>query len=196
MKQRYKEGVSVKDKKIFAPILAEDEELVLATGYGSLYMRQMFLYYTIVPGIVFILGGLGAAFLFSFNLGIGMGVGLIIAVLIALARCHMLYNSHRYLLTTRRVIIKSGFFSVKLQSALYDKVTHIELDQSLFDRWIMHHGSIVVNTAGTNKNEIRISFIDSPIEFKNILERLINRERERYGRQQGAVITVEGEIVE
>lgn len=91
---------------------------------------------------------------------------------------------------------KKGLISVRLVSALYDKITHIEVEQSVMDRLIMKHGNIVVNTAGGNNDEIKILSIDEPIQFKNLLERLINRERERFGGQSGPVVTLEGELVE
>lgn len=195
-KQRYSEGASAKDKQAFAKYLAEDEELVLATGFGKNYLRHRFLLYSLIPGSVFILLGLGWSYLAKNNLGGGLLIGLIVAVVVALLKTFWTYHAHRYLLTTRRVIIKDGFFTVKLTSALYDKITHIEVRQNLIDRLIMRHGSIIINTAGGQKDEIKLNFVDAPIEFKNLLERLINREREQYGRTTGPVTAVEGELVD
>lgn len=195
-KQRYSEGASSKEKQTFLKYLAEDEELVLATGYGKNYIRHRFAYYVLLPGIVFILVGIGVGYLFKFNLGIGLLLGLILATAVAFLKTVWTYHSHRYLLTTKRVIIKKGFFTVGLTSALYDKITHIEVEQGILDRMIMKHGAVIVNTAGMNKGEIRLNFIDYPIDFKNLLERLINREREQFGRPTGPVMAVEGELVE
>lgn len=195
-KPRYKESANLEDKKAFAKFLAEDEELVLATGFGKNYLRHRFVFYTLLPGGLFILVALGVAYLSQLNLGYGLLVGLVLATIVALVKTVWTYHAHRYLLTTRRVIIKEGFFAVKLTSALYDKITHLEVDQSLVDRLIMRHGSIIVNTAGMNKGEIRLNYVDSPIEFKNLLERLINREREQFGRPTGPVVAVEGELVD
>lgn len=83
-----------------------------------------------------------------------------------------------------------------MTSALYDKITHIEVEQGFLDRLIMKHGTVIVNTAGMNKAEIKIEYVDAPIEFKNLLERLINRERESFGRPTGPVVAVEGEVIE
>ncbi len=196
MKKSKYEGASPKDKKAFAPFLSEDEELVLATGYGSNYMRHKFAYYLMLPGLIFIIGGLAWAYFTNTNLGYGLLAGFIIAIFTSLIQAIWHYHSHRYLLTTRRVIIKNGFFAVKLTSALYDKITHIEVDQSFLDRIIMKHGNVIVNTAGGNRDELKIYNIDDPIAFKNLLERLINRERERFGSPTGPVVTLEGEIVD
>ncbi|MBI2011432.1 PH domain-containing protein [Candidatus Daviesbacteria bacterium] len=195
-KPKYKDSPSQKEKQSFAKFLAEDEELVIATGYGANYLRHRFVLYFLFPGTIFILLGLGAMYFLGGNLGYGLLIGLIGASLIAYLKTLLTYHSHRYILTTRRVIIKIGFFNVKLTSALYDKITHMEVDQGLIDRFIMRHGKIIINTAGTSKDEIILEFVDSPVEFKNLLERLINREREQYGRVTGPVTTLEGELVE
>jgi uncharacterized membrane protein YdbT with pleckstrin-like domain len=122
--------------------------------------------------------------------------GLAVSMIYAYIRGVWLYHANRFLLTTRRVIIKQGVIAVKLKSALYDKITHIEVDQSLLDRLIMKHGNVLIHTAGGSNDEIKVLFIDEPIEFKNLLERLINRERERFGGTTGPVVTLEGELVE
>ncbi len=196
VKRIQSEGATAADKKKFERYLAEDEELILATGYGKNYVRHRFVYYILLPGGIPFILAVAYAYFTKMNLAYGMLVGLVLAIILALIKAVWLYNAHRYLLTTRRVIIKEGFFAVKLTSALYDKITHIEVEQSFVDRVLMHHGSIIVNTAGMNKGEIRLSFVDEPIEVKNLLERLINREREQYGRGTGPVVAVEGEIVD
>lgn len=190
------EGASDKDKKHFAGILSEDEELVLATGFGKAYMRQKFILYIMFPGGVFFVLGLALAYFYKFNLGYGLLVGLVFAIITAYIKALWLYHANRYLLTTRRVIFKKGVFAVKVISSLYDKVTHIEVEQGFLDRMVMHHGNVIINTAGAHKDELVIASIDDPIQFKNLLERLINREREQYGKSTGPVVTLEGELVE
>ena len=201
-KSKYSEGATPAEKKSFAQFLSEDEELVVATGYGSNYMRHKFALFLIIPGTAFILAAIGLVYLrnrqdfSSQDVGLGLLAGLVVATAAALIQSIWHYHSHRYLLTTRRVIIKNGFFAVKLTSALYDKITHIEVDQSFWDRIIMKHGNVLINTAGGNRDELKINNVDEPIAFKNLLEKLINRERERFGSPTGPVVTLEGEIVD
>ena len=183
-------------KKAFDEFLSEDEEMVLATGFGKNYMRHKFIYLLLWPGGIPIATVIGLAYYLGFNMGAGIIAGLIVGSIWALILTIWHYHAHRYILTTRRVIIKQGLLSVKLTSALYDKITHIEVEQGIMDRLIMKHGNIIINTAGGNKDEIHISAIDEPIKFKNLLERLINRERERFGNQSGPVVTLEGELVD
>lgn len=195
-KSRYNDPPSQKERDAFAKFLAEDEELVLATGFSNTYLRQQFAYYLIMPWVVFILGGLGLAYLMKFNLGVGLLMGFVSASFLALLKTMWLYHANRYLLTSRRVIIKKGLFTVKLTSALFDKITHIEVDQGFWDRLVMHHGKIIINTAGMNKGEITLTFVDYPVGFKNLMERLINKEREHFNRGMSSISTIEGEIIE
>ena len=183
-------------KKAFEEFLSEDEEMVLATGFGKNYMRHKFIYLFLWPGGIALALGVGLAYYTGFALGMGLLGGMILASIWALMLTIWHYHAHRYILTTRRVIIKKGLISVNLTSALYDKITHIEVEQGIMDRLIMKHGNIIVNTAGGNNDEIKISNIDEPIKFKNLLERMINRERERFGGQSGPVVTLEGELVD
>lgn len=190
------ENRAPKEKKAFKDFLSEDEELVLATGFGKNYIRHKFIYLLLWPGGIAFGVAVALAYFMQLNIGFGMLVGLVLASIWGLLLAIWHYHAHRYLLTTRRVIIKKGLLSVRLTSALYDKITHIEVEQGIMDRLIMKHGNIIINTAGGNKDEILISSIDEPMQFKNLLERLINRERERFGNSGGPVVTVEGELVD
>lgn len=193
-KLHYQEPASEDQKKAFAKFLAEDEELVVASGFGKAYMRSKFIVGIMWPGIIFIVPVTGVFFWLKIEIAYGLLAGMVVSSFFSLLRALWIYNANRYLLTTRRVIIKKGIMAVKLTSALYDKITHIEVDQGFVDKLFMHHGKIIINTAGTNKDEIILRFIDYPIEFKNVIERLINREREHFGMRAGPVV-VEGEVV-
>ncbi len=194
-KLHYRDSPSEAEMKAFKPYLSEDEDLILATGFGHTHLRQKFILQLLLPYGVFILAGLGLAYYLKWNLGVGLLGGLVLSAGASFLKTLHLYHSHRYLLTTRRVIIKKGLFAVKLISAMYDKITHIEVDQSFLDKLLYHHGTIIVATAGMNKAEITLEYVDYPIELKNLMERLINREREHFGVRGGSVTAVEGEIL-
>lgn len=195
-KQAYQDSASPSQKKHYAFILAEDEELVIVTGFSRIYRRQKFIIYLAFPGMIFIFGGFGLSYWWQIQPGYGLLLGLVVAIIIAFLRIYWINLANKYLLTTRRIIIKNGFFTNKLSSALYDKITHIEVEQGFVDRLFLNHGKIIINTAGSNKDELILKFVESPIQFKNLLERLINREREQYGRPTGPVVSVEGELVD
>lgn len=194
-KFHYRESPSPEQKKNFAKYLSEDEELVLAIGFSKAYIRSKFILYLFFPGLLFFGLGLGLSWLLGLSKVLALSLATLALFFAALLRTMHIYHANRYLLTTKRVIIKRGLFSVKLTAALYDKITHLEVDQSVIDRFLLHHGSIIVNTAGLNQGGIVLRFIDYPLEIKNLLERLINREREQLGMRASPVTALEGEIV-
>lgn len=194
-KFHYRESPTEKQKKAFAKYLSEDEDLVLVTGLSSAHLRSQFCVFLLFPGVVFAAIGYGLFYLFGADILASLLAAVFSMTLFAVLKTMHLYHSNRYLLTTRRVIIKKGLFSVKINSALFDKITHIEVEQGFVERLFFHHGKIIVNTAGMNKGEMVLDFIDYPIEVKNLLERLINREREQVGLRTTSVNEVEGEII-
>lgn len=194
-KQRYKEAPTEKERKAFKSFLSEDEELILATGFGKTYLRSLFVIALIWPGIVGWIAGVGICYLLGLGIERGLILGFVLSVLVAFSKAVHVYHANRYLLTTRRVMIKKGVLAVKLSSALFDKITHLEVDQGFIDKIVYHHGTIIIHTAGSSSDEMVLRYVDSPIEFKNLLERLINRQREKIGIRAGVVETIEGEIV-
>jgi uncharacterized membrane protein YdbT with pleckstrin-like domain len=194
-KQHYHESPTPAQKSSFKQYLSEDEELILVAGLGHVYLRQKFLMYFLF-GLIF--GGIIFAilnFILKMDQIPALVIGFVIALSLAILKTMHVHHANRYLLTTRRVIIKKGLFSVKLTAALYDKITHLEVDQSFMDRIFLHHGDIIVNTAGMHKDEIVLKFVDYPMEIKNLMERLITREREQSGRRPFSGSTVDGEII-
>lgn len=194
-KFHYRESPSEKQKRTFKKYLSEDEELILVTGLSAAFIRSKFILYLFFPGMLFFALGLGLAWLLSLSKFWALILSFTGLLGAASLKTAHIYHSNRYLLTSRRVVIKKGVFGVKLSATLYDKITHLEVDQSIIDRLILHHGSIIINTAGMNKGEINLRFVDYPMELKNILERLINREREQFGLRGATLTEVEGEII-
>lgn len=195
IKLHYKDSPSAAQKMAFAPYLSEDEELVLVTGLSRAFIRSKVIIYFLFPGIIFAALAFALAMFFKLPIDQSLVAAVFIMTLVAILKTLHLYHANRYLLTTRRIIIKKGLFSVKLTAAMYDKITHLEVDQSFIDRLLLHHGSIIINTAGLNKGDIILRYIDYPLEIKNLLERLINREREQYNLRSGTISTIEGEII-
>ncbi len=198
-KLHYNEGPSEKELKVSKPFLSEDEELVISTGYGDAYLKSRAIYFIMWPGILVMLATTGYAW-YKYQdpqmLGYGLLAGMLGAILLGILLTVRMHHGHRYLLTTRRVIVKRGIFAVKLTSALYDKITHIEVDQSFTDKLLMHHGTIIINTAGASNDAVVLHYVDYPVEFKNILERLINKERQEMNRSNATpLMEVTGELV-
>ena len=194
-KFHYRESPTEKQKSAFKKYLSEDEELVLVTSLSRAYVRSKFILYLLFPGMLFFGLGLGIGWFFGIGRIWALVLGLGFMFLSAILKTMHVYHANRYLLTTRRVIIKKGLFSVKLTAALFDKITNLVVDQSIIDRLLLHHGTIVINTAGVSKGEIILKYVDYPLELKNLLERLINREREQFGLRGATLTEVEGEII-
>lgn len=194
-KFHYQDSPTLKQKNTFKKYLSEDEELVLVTGLSKAYIRSNFIIYLLFPGMLFLGLGLGIGWLLAMDKIWALVLALAMMFLSAVLKTMHIYHANRYLLTTRRIIIKKGLFSVKLTAALFDKITHLEVDQGFMDRFFLHHGTIIINTAGMNKGEIVLKFVDYPLELKNLLERLINREREQFGLRGVNLTEVEGEII-
>lgn len=194
-KFHYRESPTQKQRDAFKKYLSEDEELVLVTSFSKAYIRSMFVLYLLFPGLLFFGLGLGLGWLLGLSKLWALIWALVGMLLSALLKTMHLFHANRYLLTTRRVIIKKGIFGVRLSTTLFDKITHLEVDQSIVDRMLLHHGSIIINTAGMNKGEIILKYVDYPLELKNLLERLINREREQFGLRGATLTEVEGEII-
>ncbi len=195
-KFHYKDAPSPKEKNAFKGYLSEDEDLVLVTGLSSAYLRQEFIIYWLFPGVIGAALGIVIGWILAWDRVWISVLAITLLLVVAFLKAYHLHHANRYILTTRRIMIKKGLFSVKLYAALYDKITHLEVDQTFLDRLLLHHGDVIINTAGQNRNEMILKYVDYPIELKNLLERLINRERESYGRGAGAVSAVEGEIVD
>lgn len=194
-KFHYKESPTEKQKNAFKKYLSEDEELVLVTGLSSAHVRSSFIIYLFFPGLLFFGAGLGLGWLLGLGKTWALTLGIFGMLASATLKTMHLYHSNRYLLTTRRVIIKKGIFGVKVSATLFDKITHLEVDQSIIDRLFLHHGNIIISAAGMNKGEINLKYVDYPLELKNLLERLINREREHFGMSGATLTEVEGEII-
>lgn len=194
-KFHYRESPTQKQKETFKKYLSEDEELILVTSFSKAYLRSKFIFYLMFPGFPFLGIGLGLGWFLGLSKIWALILGFVLMFLSTTLKTMHTYHANRYLLTTRRVVIKQGLFSVKLTAALFDKITHLEVNQSFIDRLLLHHGTILVNTAGMNKDEISLKYVDYPLELKNLLERLINREREQFGLRGTTLTEVDGEII-
>lgn len=194
-KFHYRDSPSEKQKKAFSKYLSEDEEIVLVTGLSKAHIRSKFIIYLLFPGLLFFGLGLGLGWLLGFSKISSLILAFFGLFTSTTLKTMHLYHANRYLLTTRRIIIKKGIFGVKITAALYDKITNLEVIQSFVDRLLLHHGTIIINTAGVSKGEISLRFVDYPLELKNLLERLINREREQFGLRGATLTEVEGEII-
>ncbi|MBI4039452.1 PH domain-containing protein [Candidatus Daviesbacteria bacterium] len=146
--------IKEKLKTKLAKLLAPGEEIILATGIGRRYIQAKLI-------------------------GSVLTIPLVIGI-VGLFKVLYLVNAISYLLTNRRVIIKKGIYSIKLVSIPYDKITHIAIYQTAMERYGLNSGKVSIFTAGYDQREIILEHVESPIEFKNILEDLMIKERQLY----------------
>jgi uncharacterized membrane protein YdbT with pleckstrin-like domain len=74
-----------------------------------------------------------------------------------------------FVITNRRIIIKTGFISRKTVEMNLSKIESVNVDQSVFGR-ILGYGSIsIIGTGGTNETFHNIA---KPIEFRKAFQEL------------------------
>lgn len=142
-------------QKKYSKYLAKGEEVVSAFGIGDRYFWT--------NALVF--------FPMSFLL---IGLPFLLKII-------HLRHSKTYIFTNRRIIVKDGVFSIKVTSAPYDKITHLEVKEDFFTRISYGVGDITVHTAGRSPIEINLVKIQNPLAVKNLLEELIISERSLLG---------------
>jgi uncharacterized membrane protein YdbT with pleckstrin-like domain len=92
-------------------------------------------------------------------------------VIILIIRVEYRIWSRKYALTNERILYSRGIFSEKFKSATYGFITDVAMNQTLWDK-IMNTGTIKINTAGTDRYEIKYREVSDP--FKT--EKLINEQ--------------------
>ncbi|HIH31637.1 TPA: PH domain-containing protein [Candidatus Woesearchaeota archaeon] len=88
--------------------------------------------------------------------------------IIMLLRLEYRIWSRRYALTNERLMYSMGIFSEKFKSSSYKYITDIAFHQTFWDK-IMNTGTLTINTAGTDRYEIRYRKIRNPLEIKKII---------------------------
>lgn len=77
-----------------------------------------------------------------------------------------------YAITNRRFIIIEGIFSKKITSAPINRVTHVTVEQSFFERFLYNSGDLDIVTAGYDKHAIVMEKVANPIKLKVLFEEL------------------------
>ncbi len=164
-------------RKKYEKLLAPGEELEFVAMIGNRYYWSMMLSGLMI--FVMLVAVLPVSEHFNL-LPIWVATPITLASLLGLIpmlRIMRLRQSHRYLFTNRRVIIKEGIFSLSVTTAPYDKITHIVIRQQFLNRLFYNSGTIVLHTAGPTPVEMDLIHIEDPFVVKNLLEELIHQER-------------------
>jgi uncharacterized membrane protein YdbT with pleckstrin-like domain len=86
------------------------------------------------------------------------GIGLIFLVMV-----YVKYKTTELAITTRRVIVKTGFISRSTVEININKVESIQVDQEIFGR-LFDFGTLIISGTGTSQAPIR--GIAQPMEFR------------------------------
>jgi uncharacterized membrane protein YdbT with pleckstrin-like domain len=174
MDYEYGRQLTSKIRKKYHRLLSKGEEIQVVTGYSRLHLREVLIISFLFPGGIFILFGVGLALVEKFNLIIGIVLGTLPAIGVATIVERVTNQSHHFVLTNRRVVLREGFLNIRISSVFYDKVTHITVDQGILDRIILGHGTVIIDTSGSSGDELILKYVAQPIKFKNVLENLIH----------------------
>ena len=103
---------------------------------------------------------------------VGAGLGILIIALAAFYFGFYLKTANAYAFTDHRVLVHRGWLSTKLISTDYSKITDVTVHEPFFSRVFFHTGSIEIDTAGTNRQDVILKHIEHPYEVKKKLDEL------------------------
>ncbi len=83
--------------------------------------------------------------------------------------------SNVYMITNERFLIKHGWLAIDVKTLPISKITNAAMSQGIFERFVTRSGTIKIETAGTENDEIKLYNISNPLEIENILADLISK---------------------
>lgn len=86
----------------------------------------------------------------------------------------IIYNFSDYVITNKRIIMKTGFISRQSLETFLERVEGIFVEQSILGR-ILGYGSVTVGGVGGTQN--KFNYVERPIEFRNNVQLQIEARR-------------------
>ncbi len=136
-------------KKKLAPFLVPGEEIICVRGVSNRYFWLKFLRH--------------------------LPLALILIGFPSLLRLIHHKKSLTYVLTNRRFLIIQGIFTRKVITAPLNCVTHVTVEQNVWERFLFNTGQVVIITAGYDQREIVVEHIGDPVGFKVLMEGLTDK---------------------
>lgn len=168
-------------KKRLSKFTSQGEKLIFVTSIGKRYFWISLIFLLFIP---LILTYAGIFMMFDyFEISrypwlkyIGIPAALIL-VFNTPKYSHLIRmrQSYTYVLTSRRFLIIRGIFSRKIVTAPLTAITHVTVEQSVFQRFLFNSGHLVIITAGFDQREIVIEHIGNPLQFKIMIEELTEK---------------------
>lgn len=122
--------------------------------------------FTVSPRYRKILGFIWGIFGILFTMGV-------VTVWAAFYYGFYLKAANSYGFTNKRIIARKGWLSVNTVTVDFNKVTDIRVREGIVERFITKTGTLVINTAGTHKEEIVLRNIDDPHKIKKKLSEIM-----------------------
>lgn len=168
-------------QKRLAKYLSEGEKIILVTGIGKRYFFLNLFFLLFIPLVltyagIFMMFGYFEFPEYPLLKYIGIPAGLLLLYNTP-KYSHLLRmrQSYTYALTNRRFLIIRGIFSRKIVTAPLTAITHVTIEQSVFQRFLFNSGHLVIITAGFDQREIVIEHVGDPINFKIWIEELTEK---------------------
>ena len=168
-------------KKRVGKYLSPNEKLVVVTGIGKQYFYINLFILLFMPLImnyegIFMFFGYFTITQFPW-LKFMVVPGLLWLIYDTPKYSHLLRmrQSFTYVLTDKRFMIVRGIFSRKILTAPLVRITHVTVEQSVFQRFLFNSGHLVIITAGYDQREIVIEDIGDPVKFKILIEELTEK---------------------
>jgi len=86
----------------------------------------------------------------------------------------IIYAFSEYVITNKRIIMKTGFISRQSLETFLERVEGIYVDQSILGR-ILGYGSVTVGGVGGTQN--KFNYVEKPLEFRNNVQLQIEAKR-------------------
>jgi uncharacterized membrane protein YdbT with pleckstrin-like domain len=168
-------------------MLGENEHIVLVTRQHWMVVFGEILIEGILAIAIVILIAL-IQFLLPGNPWVLVGYLLLLLPLISMLRDIVIWDSRKYIVTSRRVIQLSGVFSKNVTDSSLEKVNDVKMNQSFLGR-LFDYGDVEILTAselGVNK----FTKIGRPVRFKTAM---LNA-KERLEQEQAGGARVEADV--
>jgi len=140
----------------------------------TLLLEEKILYYTKPHYVVFypvlLWLVLAAWFLTSSIVPVIFGYLLLLMCLFSCISELIAYNCSEYVITNKRIIMKTGFIHRRSLELFLDRIEGIYVEQSIVGR-IFGFGTVIVGGIGGTKDSF--FYIPNPIEFRNKMQQQI-----------------------
>lgn len=165
--------------------LVQGETIVCSAHYHWFYWAKRILVYVVVMAVALAIDHVAGIGLVAWIMGLICAADFLYSL--------MLFMNDEMVITTHRVVLKTGIFSRYVFEMQIQKVETVEVDQSIPGR-IFDYGTIICKgTGGTSSRRIEIA---SPLEFRSAFQNAVkesqtynlrNEVREALGQNLGTV---------